>query len=77
LADPIQNSTCVQTDSSARCETSNLFDRGSCENFVDGGATSAGTCTWEDGGAPTCQAAECAFYPVEAFCVAIEGCTWG
>ena len=77
LADPVQNSTCVQTDSSARCETSDIFDRGTCEAFTDGGQTSAGTCEWVDGGVQTCQRAECGFYPSQQFCENAPGCVWG
>jgi hypothetical protein len=77
LADPIQNSVCVQTDSSIACGTSNLFDPGSCEGFTDGGRTSAGTCEWDDGGVQACQAAECAFFPVQSFCEAVPGCVSG
>ncbi len=73
---PLLSFTCVQNVSAARCETSDIFDQGTCQNFTDNGTRPAGICTWEQEN-PVCQAAECGFYPVQSFCEAVAGCSWG
>jgi len=67
---------CVQSESPKKCTSPTLNLQGSCINFTDNGAAETGICTWVDGDAPTCIAAECAGYPVQQFCEMVPGCTW-